>query len=274
MDISSCSYDKLPEKYMLGFYYPAYFEYDSDGSKYPQNPEFNGYSEMIIDMKDGYGYAINNFHDNLSRTLLDVKNIVIVTPPTNSVGIEYLAEELSTSNKEITYLTGYFGRFGKREIYSNNKYSIADRKIILLDDVVTRGETMEKCRQLLDNAGAKKVKCITLGRTCRNIEEAYYKLEEVYDLKRIEYNKKYSLELIDILQKSADELRSLSYCSNESQTIVHEIRNKISDDLESLDELHNYLWCDLCNYEEEARNVINGDDTFHSSNILQEVFLW
>jgi phosphoribosylpyrophosphate synthetase len=149
MDISSSSYDKLPEKYMLGFYYPADFEYDDDGSKYPQNPEFNGYSEMILDLKDNCEYAIDSFHKDLSCTLLYVKNIVIVTPPTNSIGIKNLARRLSMSNKEIEYYSSYFGRSsnrerGNREIYSNNQYSITGRKAILLDDVVTTGKTMEK----------------------------------------------------------------------------------------------------------------------------------
>jgi orotate phosphoribosyltransferase len=175
MVIHNSLFDKLPDKYMLGFYYPADFEYYDDG-KYPENDEFNGYSEMIIDLKDHHDEAISSFYNNLSKIFSNLKDVAITTPPTSS-GIVQLAQMLSAYNDNITDLTGCFGRHSKRDIYLNKNYPITDRKIILLDDVVTSGETMELCKAELSKAGAKEVKCITLGRTWRGMQDAYEKIE-------------------------------------------------------------------------------------------------
>ena len=49
---------------------------------------------------------------------------------------------------------------------------IQDREVLLLDDVTTSGNSLSACRQLLLKAGAKRVKCMALGRTTRNQENA------------------------------------------------------------------------------------------------------
>ena len=49
---------------------------------------------------------------------------------------------------------------------------IQDREVLLLDDVTTSGNSLGACRRLLLKAGAKRVKCMTLGRTTRSEEGA------------------------------------------------------------------------------------------------------
>ena len=44
---------------------------------------------------------------------------------------------------------------------------IADRPVLLLDDVVTTGSSLAACKQILLNNGAKDVECLALGRTYR-----------------------------------------------------------------------------------------------------------
>jgi len=49
---------------------------------------------------------------------------------------------------------------------------IQGREVSLLDDVTTSGNSLGACRQLLLKAGAKRVKCMALGRTTRSQENA------------------------------------------------------------------------------------------------------
>ncbi len=69
----------------------------------------------------------------------------------------------------------------KDSIKIYNQSIIKDQKIILLDDVLTTGNTVKACQELLLEAGAKEVKVIVLGKTIRNVDyycdwvEEYYK---------------------------------------------------------------------------------------------------
>ena len=45
------------------------------------------------------------------------------------------------------------------------KNKIKDRIILLIDDVITSGTSMETCQSILLQAGARRVICLALGRT-------------------------------------------------------------------------------------------------------------
>ena len=49
-----------------------------------------------------------------------------------------------------------------------DRHRIRDRNIILLDDVVTSGATMDVCANVLMENGAKQVLCVALARTVKN----------------------------------------------------------------------------------------------------------
>lgn len=267
MSSSSSLFDNLPDKFILGFYHPADFEYDDD-NKYPQNPNFNDYSEKILDLQDNYDYAINYFYKKLSDIFLYVKDIAIITPPTDSVGIEMLARKFETNNKEIKYLTNYLGRpekreRGNREIYSNNNHSITDRKIILLDDVVTSGETMILSKSKLLESGAKEVKCITLGRTIGDIDLARNKIQKLYESE----NHALQAEIEYKFQKAIEVLIDLGNAHNCENSVTSEI-NLARKNIEG------ELLMQLYYYQEEALDALDGEHTFNYLNILQKPFLW
>ncbi|NJL88969.1 MAG: phosphoribosyltransferase [Coleofasciculaceae cyanobacterium SM2_1_6] len=272
MSSSSPLFDDLPDKFILGFYYPA----DFDDDKYPQNPNFNGYSEMILALKDNNNYAIDCFYKELSDIFLKVKDIAIITPPTNSVGIEMLARRFETNNKEIKYLTNYLGRpekreRGRREIYSNNNHSITDRKIILLDDVVTSGETMRLYKSKLLELGAKGVKCIALGRTVRDIDEAHDKIKQLYESEENDLRSEVEYKF----QKAIEVLSDLGNSLNCKRLIDHYTINNIAEGINSVKEnIGGELLMQLSYYQDEALKVLDGNDTFNYLNIFQKPFLW
>lgn len=279
MVIHNSLFDKLPDKYMLGFYYPADFEYYDD-EKYPENEEFNEYSEMILDLKDHYDKAICIFYDKLSKIFSNLKDVAITTPPTSS-GIKQLAQMLSVYNGNITDLTGCLGRHSKRDIYLNKNYSITDRKIILLDDVVTSGETMRLCQAELIKAGAKQVKCITLGRTWRGMQDAYKKIEISFEYNFNSTQEKLYGKFINVgyeFQKSADTLIKLQPYTQDILFSTLDSTTKKIDEIRML--VQEIEWSiqaeaiDLHHCKDEAIDVINGEDIFSYLNILQQPFLW
>jgi hypoxanthine phosphoribosyltransferase len=279
MVIHSPSFDKLPDKYMLGFYYPADFEYYDDG-KYPENEEFNGYSEMIIDLKDHHDEAISHFYDNLSKIFSNLKDVSITTPPTSS-GIEQLAQMLSAYNDNITDLTGCFGRHNKRDIYLNKNYSITDRKIILIDDVVTSGETMRLCQSELIKAGAKQVKCITLGRTWRGMQEAYEKIELSFEYNLKKEQENLYKKFINVGYKFHESADTLIKLQPYTQDIFFKTLEWTTQEIDKIRLLIQEIeWSvqanaiDLHHCRDEAIEVICGEDIFSYLNTLQQPFLW
>jgi len=48
--------------------------------------------------------------------------------------------------------------------------AIADRRVILVDDVVTTGATVVACHRALVRAGAERVSCVSFGRVDTGID--------------------------------------------------------------------------------------------------------
>lgn len=53
----------------------------------------------------------------------------------------------------------------RNSIKFNSKYNIKDKKILLVDDVMTTGTTINKCTKLLKQAGASSVYVVTIAMT-------------------------------------------------------------------------------------------------------------
>ena len=52
-----------------------------------------------------------------------------------------------------------------REIYEAEEARCTGRRVLLVDDIVTTGATLEECARTLREAGAAEVLALTLGRT-------------------------------------------------------------------------------------------------------------
>ena len=281
MVIYSNSFDDLPDMYMLGFYHPADFAYDGDGCKFPQNPDFNDFSSIILELKnennEDYEKAIDHFLCHLSKILSRVEDILIVTPPTKS-GIKDLAERLAYENNMFVNLTGCKNNEGLINLSENN--SIIGKKVILLDDVVTSGKTMRSCKSELLRLGVTKVKCIALGRTYRDIKLAHDLIEKEYCLELEKEQEKLLPSLVNIadnLQKNVSVLKNIKLCNQDDFFTINEVANSMKAEIQEIEGLEVCIMMkddDLCRDKKEAFAVLKGDAIFSCRNIFQKLFLW
>jgi hypothetical protein len=137
---------------------------------------------MITELKNQNGQAIEYFLNKL-EPLFGKGFAIAVVPPrdcrTTSSGIRILAQRLAFKDRhdatsclirQIT-IPGP-GENTDRDVGMHldsigvfNTYRIQDRDVLLLDDVITTGNSLKACKMLLEQNGAKLVKCFALAYT-------------------------------------------------------------------------------------------------------------
>lgn len=174
------------------FYLGIYNKYWLDRDNKIKNPLFDRpFSDNIINIKNNepsriptQNRAIDYFF-NLANPILGNGFPIIVVPshdPTGTInsGIYKLANRLSNVNGRINATlclerkspvpSAHNG--GDRSealhlltITSNNAELLVGKDVLLMDDVTTKGGSMNACRKILLHAGAKSVTCFALGKT-------------------------------------------------------------------------------------------------------------
>ena len=155
--------------------------------------EHSGVSESIIEFKQGYQIPIDRFTNEMKEALIQLSNNdrskfegrCLVVVPSHTEGkwsqslqkmAKKLCQELNMTDcsqalervKEHEKLaTG-----GDRSIEShistmkvNTKYNIKGKKVIVLDDVTTSGNSLLASARILKDAGADRVSAIAIGKT-------------------------------------------------------------------------------------------------------------
>ena len=175
---SSEADNALPVKH-LGAYrsYGQHKAMGGDSSNYDQ------FSKRILDFKEGQAVAINHF-TALILPLLAGDFAVCVVPshdPQKKAGPLYtLAARLCNGQGRID-LAGTLVRHTKipklatggdrskdvhlKSVKVADAKPIARKRILLLDDVMTTGGSLQACTELLTTAGASRVWCLALGKT-------------------------------------------------------------------------------------------------------------
>lgn len=193
------NFKDLPETFSLGFYHPIYNYYDDF---YEDNEWFNEFSANILNLKNQNSSAIDFFLDKL-KYLINDDEVTVTTVPSHfcnisSSGIRDLAQKWVKSKKDFIDGTLCLERFKSIDKLSssfNNRSTdthlnsikvshpelIKDKQVILMDDVLTSGNSVTACKKLLLEAGAKAVKIIVLGKTIRNPEELHYFIDQKCD---------------------------------------------------------------------------------------------
>jgi hypoxanthine phosphoribosyltransferase len=186
-------FNDLPDLFYLGFYHPQYIYYEDC---YEDNEYFNEYSNTILQLKKKEDHAINFFLQEFKRFLNNEELAIATVPPhtstNSSSGIRDVAKQLVKLYPNFSDAVFYLERFKDsngnrtrdnhlRTIKVNNSSVIKDKKVILIDDVLTTGSSIEACKKLLLDAGAKQVKVIVLGKTIRNVEDAHDFIDKKID---------------------------------------------------------------------------------------------
>ena len=194
--LSMNKFDELPQLYSLGFYHPKYI-YDKNGSI--ENDYFNEFSDRILAVKNRDYTETLYFRDILLK-LIEDEEIAIATVPAHTPfelnsGIRGLADSLVKSKKNYIDAVQCLKRFEQvaqssqtrgcrskeahlKSIRVIDRQSIENKNVILMDDVITTGSSVNACKELLQEAGAKEVKVLCLGKTIREVEHAHYLIDE------------------------------------------------------------------------------------------------
>lgn len=144
---------------------------------------YDSYSKDILNFKDNHAVAIKKFTNLICPMLLNDFAICVVPShnPNKTTGSLYsLAAAISDNigclnasnclvrHTKIDKLANGGARATSIHLNSirvNNKILIKNKKILLIDDVITSGNSMLACKTLLLQADAQKVWCLSLART-------------------------------------------------------------------------------------------------------------
>lgn len=148
------------------------------------NPDFDGYSSMVLNLKNIHDSAIQYFYNRLNPIIFGQDLVICYVPSSDpaktNTGIRRLATRLAAQNgrtnateclvrtKKIDKLaTG-----GNRDIQVHldsikvdRAELIKNKTVLLLDDVTTSHNSLLAGKQLLLAAGAKNVYCLALAQT-------------------------------------------------------------------------------------------------------------
>lgn len=164
-----------------------YHKYWLNKAANERNPKFDDFSTDILNLKHKDNdfkrqRSVDRFAKDLEKQLPAGAVITVVPshdPQSTDSGLRDLAKKLAGRNRtngtaclvrtrKIDKLAGGANR--SLQIHLNtisvqHAELIKGKDVILIDDVTTTGNSLQACRQLLLNAGAKSVRMIAIGRT-------------------------------------------------------------------------------------------------------------
>ncbi|MED1747178.1 phosphoribosyltransferase [Brevibacillus borstelensis] len=147
------------------------------------NPRFDTNSGRILDVKSDDDRGIDHFFPMLDKIIPAEVAIAVVpshNPEKTSGGLYRLVNKLASKKSRIDassclvrkYMVDKLAHGGSRHIEVHtrsigmtNLHLIKGRKVVVLDDVTTTGNSLLACQQILLSAGASNVKCVALGQT-------------------------------------------------------------------------------------------------------------
>jgi hypoxanthine-guanine phosphoribosyltransferase len=177
------SYLNLPEIFYLGVYQPLTGECEGDF-------DFTEYTSRIWDLKNCNSLVIEYFADCISSNLQGDFDCIVVVPPhhneKDNSGIRILAQKVVEKKKLIDATSclirhktiDKLSKGGDRRLETHlqsikvvKQEVIKGKKMLIIDDVSTTGNSLNACQKLLKDSGAKSVKCFVLGKTTRYEED-------------------------------------------------------------------------------------------------------
>ena len=164
----------------MGIYHPFWINKE----KGERNPQWDEFSERILDVKKAYGRGVRYFVPRLDSILR--KGIAVAIVPSHDPskrygGMELIARALvkagrvdATNLLIRTHLISKLSGGGNRSLKMHLESIVCQEparfnstEIVLLDDVYTTGNSLAACWQILKKAGCPYVLRFALGRTVR-----------------------------------------------------------------------------------------------------------
>ena len=158
--------------------------------------EHKGVSEAILRFKDGDEAEIERFANEIKEALINkaendlsvYENMCVVLVPSHMHGewshaLRMVARTICVALPMLNYsstlkrITNHakLSRGGNRSIESHLKTivkgprDVKGKKILLLDDVTTTGNSIKACAEILKAAGAVDVEAVVIGRTIKEV---------------------------------------------------------------------------------------------------------
>lgn len=146
------------------------------------NPRFDENSERILKLKESNEAAVIYYVVQLERMLLPDIAVAVVPghqPGSKPSGVVLVAQALARTQRiDATAClvrhtpVAKLSRGGNRSLDTHRNSIrvdrpeiVRDRDVVLLDDVLTTGNSLVACAELLRGAGARSVQAIALART-------------------------------------------------------------------------------------------------------------
>jgi hypoxanthine phosphoribosyltransferase len=173
------SFSELKENYYLRNYHPIRLQGE-------ENPYFDDWSENLLLLKTKTPNLVDFWYTEIEQHLKNESFAIAVVPSSSSEnkisGIHLVAQKIAKSRQiTITDATSCLRRYrsidklalgGSRELATHtssieviNSHLIKNKNVLLVDDISTTGNSLRACKELLLKAGARKVKCVALGKT-------------------------------------------------------------------------------------------------------------
>ncbi len=173
----NCIYDKHTYSQVI-----SVFEYNDFSKKIITSFKFNDNFRLLKLFKSWLSYIISNvdysdityiIHVPLHKTKLKIRgfnqSLILAKIASRILGINYknniLVKIKNTENQSD--LNKSLREKNLKEAFSVNlKYKklIEDKKVLLIDDIITTGSTANECSKTLLNNGAKEVRVISLAK--------------------------------------------------------------------------------------------------------------
>jgi Phosphoribosyl transferase domain len=284
-------FGKLPALYYLGFYHPKFDYYENC---YYDNCNFNEFSHRILRLKDRDCSAVYYFRDILTKLIEDEEISISAVPShvalESNSGIRDLAICVVKSKKNYIDSVKCLERVAKVGKYSpakgcrseqehfnsilvKDRTLIQNRNIILMDDIITSGNSANACKRLLLDAGAKEVKIVCLGKTIRG--EAIDRAHDCIDANLQEFIMDVNIEAANNARDIEDQY-SGGFCElsqeldEDDEEGLFELEcameNGKQDELNNIEAYRDYQISEYYEYANEAHRALSGNDYLTPDN--------
>lgn len=148
------------------------------------NPNFDDFSQNVLNLKDFDNKSIQSFYENCLRWLNEEFDSIVIVPSHSPLktrsGIKLLAKKIakkkgwsdSTECLERTHEIEKLSFGGNRDIdvqldslRVKQIDEIKEKKVIIIDDVTTSGNSLKASKIKLEEAGASEVYMFAIGKT-------------------------------------------------------------------------------------------------------------